>query len=93
MNGDDDHGVGIDPGTTLAIPDDASEAEAAAIAAAIGSHLRAQEAAAGDEEPTWEGERWTFAGRIEGVRGSAVRVPLGAPTDRWAAAGRTDRMR
>ncbi|MCL7417952.1 MAG: acc operon protein [Halalkalicoccus sp.] len=75
------------------IPDDASEAEAAAIAAAIGSHLRAQEAAGEADEATWEGERWTFAGRIEGLNGRRVRVPNGAPTDRWAAAGRTDRMR
>lgn len=78
---------------TLAIPESASEAEAAAIAAAIGSHLRAQEAAPGDEEPTWEGERWTFAGRIEATQGRRVGVPLDAPTDRWTAAGRTDRMR
>ncbi|WP_122090561.1 acc operon protein [Halalkalicoccus subterraneus] len=80
--------------TTLSIPESASEAEAAAIAAAIGSHLRDQEAAAGGEaEPTWEGERWTFAGRIENTQSRRVRVPSGAPTDGWAAAGRTDRMR
>ncbi|KYH26578.1 hypothetical protein HAPAU_16770 [Halalkalicoccus paucihalophilus] len=85
---------GLDGDATLAIPESASEDEAAAIAAAIGSHLRAQEAATGGEhEPTWEGERWTFAGRIEGLSGRRVRVPNGAPTDRWAAAGRTDRMR
>ncbi|ADJ14779.1 hypothetical protein [Halalkalicoccus jeotgali] len=78
----------------LDLPDDASEDEAAAIAAAIGSHLRAQEAAATEgDEPTWEGERWTFAGRVEATQGRRIRVPSGAPTDRWAAAGRTDRMR
>ncbi|MDL5361442.1 acc operon protein [Halalkalicoccus sp. NIPERK01] len=82
------------PGTrTLDIPENASEVEAAAIAAAIGSHLRAQAATRGDDEPTWEGERWTFAGRIEGTQGRTIRVSSGAPTDRWAAAGRTDRMR
>lgn len=78
------------------IPESADEDEAAAIAAAIGSHLRAQEvaaAAADEEEPTWEGERWSFAGRIEGIGGRGVRVPTAAPTDRWTAAGRTDRMR
>ncbi|MFC6904040.1 acc operon protein [Halalkalicoccus tibetensis] len=92
------NGEQSDPGSgsrTLAIPDSADEAEAAAIAAAIGSHLRSQEAAAAgdDEGPTWEGERWTFAGRVEGTGGRAVRVPTTAPTDRWTAAGRTDRMR
>ncbi len=77
---------------TLDVPDSASEAEAAAIAAALCSHLRAQEAEADDEAPTWDGERWTFAGRIETTQGRRVRVPDGAPTDRWAAAGRTDRF-
>lgn len=88
---------GSDPGSrTLAIPESASEDEAAAIAAAIGSHLRTQEVAAaatGDEGPTWEGERWTFAGRIEATQGRRIRVPTDAPTDRWTVAGRTDRMR
>jgi hypothetical protein len=74
------------------IPDSASEEEAAAIAAAIGSHLRAQEAEAAGDEPTWEGERWAFASRIEGTQDRTVRVPTGAPTDRWAAASRTGRF-
>ena len=77
----------------LDVPESASDDEAAAIAAAIGSHLRAQEAAGTEDEPTWEGERWTFAGRIEGLSGRRIRVPSGSPTDRWTAAGRTDRMR
>ncbi len=84
----------FDPETrTLAISESADEEEAAAIAAAIGAHLRAEEAAESDDEETWDGERWTFAGRIEGTQGRATRVSTGAPTDRWAAAGRTDRMR
>lgn len=78
----------------LDVPSSATEEEAAAIAAAVGSHLRAQEArAATDEEPSWEGKRWTFAGRIEATQSRNVRVPLATPTDGWAAAGRTDRMR
>lgn len=77
----------------LDVPESASEEEAAAIAAAVGSHLRAQEAAATDEEPSWEDERWSFVGRIEATQGRSVRVPLGTPTDAWTAAGRTDRMR
>lgn len=77
----------------LDVPDSASEAEAAAIAAAIGSHLRAEEAAAaGGEEPTWEGRRWTFAGRVDAIQGRAARVPTATPTDAWTAAGRTDRF-
>ena len=77
----------------LDVPESASEEEAAAIAAAIGSHLRAQEAVATDEEPSWEGKRWSFAGRIEATQDRSVRVPVGTPTDAWTAAGRTDRMR
>ena len=78
---------------TLDLPESANEEEAAAIAAAINSHLRAQESqAAGDGEETWEGLRWRFAGRIEATQGRTVRVPTGAPTDHWAAAGRTDRF-
>lgn len=78
----------------LDVPESASEAEAAAIAAAIGSHLRAEEAAAtAGEEPTWEGRRWTFAGRIAATQRRTARVPTDAPTDTWTAAGRTDRMR
>jgi len=44
------------------------------------------------KEETWDGERWAFAGRIESFGGRTVRVPDGAPTDRWAAAGRADRF-
>ncbi|EMA50683.1 MULTISPECIES: hypothetical protein [Halococcus] len=79
-----------------AIPDDADSGEAAAIAAALGAHLRDQAAAAAeaavDEEPSWEGDRWRFAGRVSQLQHRDVRVPLDAPTDPWAAAGRTDRL-
>jgi hypothetical protein len=84
--------------TTLEIPEDATEAEAAAIAAAIGAHLRDQEvaavAAAADSEPadTWDGKRFAFAGRIEGLTGTPRRVPRNAPTDDWTAAGRLDTL-
>jgi acetyl-CoA/propionyl-CoA carboxylase, PccX subunit len=77
----------------LGVPESASEEEAAAIAAAVGSHLRTQEAAATDEEPSWEGVRWSFAGRVEATQGRSVRVPSETPVDAWTAAGRTDRMR
>nr|WP_276282190.1 acc operon protein [Halorussus sp. DT72] len=80
----------------VTIPDDATDEEAAAIAAAIGAHLRAQEAAAAaaaeSDEETWQDERWSFAGRLRGLQGRAARVPEGAPTNAWAASGRTDRF-
>ena len=80
----------------LTIPDDATDEEAAAIAAAIGSHLRAQAAVAAaaedDGEETWDGKRWAFAGRLRGLQGRDGRVPKSAPTDAWAASGRMDRF-
>jgi hypothetical protein len=81
----------------LTIPDDADDAEAAAIAAAVAAHLRdgelAAAAAAADEgDAGWDGERWSFAGRLDRLTGRAARVPEGAPTDPWAAAGRADRF-
>lgn len=87
----------FDP-SQLALPDDADDAEAAAIAVAVAAHLRDQEAAAaaaaaeGDAEPTWEGERWSFAGRVDTLQNRTVRVPTDAPRDAWSAAGRTDRF-
>ncbi|AUX08988.1 hypothetical protein AArcSl_1357 [Halalkaliarchaeum desulfuricum] len=82
----------------LHIPEDASDEEAAAIAAAIGAHLRdraAAAAAAADSEPTWDDKRWAFAGRIEGLgtRGARdFRLREGTPTDPWTASGRRDRF-
>jgi hypothetical protein len=80
----------------LSIPADASGEEAAAIAAAIGAHLRDREAAAaaaaGDDAESWDGERWRFAGRVARLRRRGDRPPIGAPTDPWIAAGRTDRF-
>lgn len=79
----------------ISIPEDASDEEAAAIAAAVQGHLAALAAAAAadeDDEPTWDGKKWTFAGRVEGLGGRSVRVPDGAPTDAWTAAGRRERF-
>ena len=82
----------------LDLPDDAADDEAAAIAVAVAAHLRDQEAAAAaaaaaaEADDGWTGKRWTFAGRLESVRGRRGRVPAGAPTDPWAAAGRSDRF-
>ena len=86
-------------GLAAAIPDDADSGEAAAIAAALGAYLRDEAAAAAtaagataEEEPSWDGDRWRFAGRVSQLQHRDVRVPLDAPTDPWAAAGRTDRF-
>lgn len=78
----------------VAIPDDASDEEAAAIAAAVSAHLARLEAAAAesDDEATWTGRKWSFAGRIEALDGGPVRVPDGAPTNGWSAAGRRNRF-
>jgi len=79
----------------LSIPDDADDAEAAAIAAAVAAHLRDGElaaAAAADGDGGWDGKRWSFAGRVDRLRGRAVHVPTHAPTDPWTAAGRLDRF-
>ena len=80
----------------LDVPDDASDEEAAAIAAAVGAHLHDQAlaaaAAAADEEETWDNRRWSFAGRIRAQQHRTVRVPRETPTDPWSAAGRTDRF-
>jgi hypothetical protein len=82
----------------LALPDDADDAEAAAVAVAVAAHLRdgelAAAAAAADDETDggWEGKRWSFAGRIDRLGGRSTRVPKNAPTDPWTAADRADRF-
>ncbi|WP_256306038.1 acc operon protein [Halobellus litoreus] len=85
----------------LSIPDDATDEEAAAIAAAVAAHVAdgeraaaaAAAAAASQSEPTWTGEKWTFAGRLEATGGRRPRrVPNGAPREKWTAAARSDRF-
>ena len=80
----------------LAIPDDADDAEAAAIAAAVAAHLRdgelAAAAAASDADDDRDEDRWGFAARIDRLHRRRVRVPVDAPTDPWTAAGRSDRF-
>lgn len=71
--------------------DAASAEEAAAIATAIDAHLRAEAVEEGDQTDSWAGKRWGFRGRIHALQHRTVRVPLSAPTNAWAAAGRTDR--
>ncbi|MFB6091878.1 MAG: acc operon protein [Haloquadratum sp.] len=98
---DDAHGATRDLADRLTVPDAADEAEAAAIAAAVAAHVADDEraaaaaAAAGSAEstPTWDGERWSFAGRVGATSGRRVRrVADGTPRDKWTAAGRADRL-
>lgn len=97
----DDTRTSVEDGRELEIPADATPEEAAAIVAAIGTHLREQEAAAaaaaaagdGADAERWDGKRFAFAGRIEGLTGIPRRVPRGAPTDDWTTAGRLDRLK
>jgi hypothetical protein len=82
-------------GLDLSIPPEATAAEAAAIVAAVGAHLRDERAAAAaaatEGSPQgWRDRRWAFAGRTAAVGGRPHRVPLTAPTDDWTAAGRLD---
>ena len=87
---------GLPGDRTLVLPETASPEEAAAIAAAVGAHVRDQElaaaAAAADAGESWEGNRWTFAGRVRAQQRRFARVPTTAPTNPWTAAGRTDRF-
>ncbi|MFB6172061.1 MAG: acc operon protein [Haloarculaceae archaeon] len=80
----------------LRLPDDADPEEAAALVAAIGAHIRSQEAAAAAAEEesteTWEGQRWAFTGRVHQLQQRETRVATGAPRDAWAAAGRSRLM-
>ncbi|MFC7215598.1 hypothetical protein ACFQO4_16100 [Saliphagus sp. GCM10025334] len=90
-----DSGLGLEEDVSITLPADATSEEAAAIVAAIGAHLRDLEAAAAaqsDDTETWDGKRWSFAGRIDAQQGRTVRVPTRAPTNPWAAAGRADRF-
>jgi len=72
--------------------------EAAAVAVAIGAHLRDQELAAAaiaaedDGDAGWTGRKWQFAERLGRAAGRSVRVADDAPGDPWTAAGRVDRL-
>ena len=82
----------------LRLPADATPAETAAIAAAVGAHLRDEAAAAAaaasdGDDAGWDGRRWAFAGRADALSGRALRATDGTPTDGWTAMGRADRLR
>ena len=69
---------------TLSIPESAGRAEAAAIAAAIGAHLRDRAAEATADETPEYCDRWTLCGRFRG-RKPPRDVVRG---EEWKAAGR-----
>ena len=77
----------------LEIPDDADASEAAAITAVFRTLAAEAEARAAAEGSTGSArDPWGFTGRVEGLQSRRVRAPIGAPTDDWSAAGRTDRF-
>ncbi|MFB6131843.1 MAG: acc operon protein [Halanaeroarchaeum sp.] len=86
-------------GPAIEVPETATADEAAAIVAAVETHLAIRRAAAAEEatkEPAgatgWAGRRWRFAAGLEARGQTAVRIPDGAPADDWTAAGRADRF-
>lgn len=74
----------------LSVPASADRGEAAAIAAAIGAHLRDRAAAAAnadEEEESERCDRWSLCGRLDG-RTPPRRVARG---EEWKTAGRLRR--
>lgn len=77
----------------LRIPDAATDEEAAAVAAAIGTYLAEEQLGEGEDAAgSWSGRRWAFAGRLESLGMAATRVPDGVPERGWAAVDRADRF-
>ena len=74
------------------IPPDASEDEAAAIAAVVRAYVAESTDEAETDDEAWRERRWRFAGRVDALQGRRIRPATDAPTDPWAAAGRTSRM-
>ncbi|MFT4949600.1 MAG: hypothetical protein ACI9CA_001740 [Natronomonas sp.] len=85
--------VEVPGGGTLSLPADATAAEAAAIAVAVGAHLQDRQTAALAAAEATEGDDraprgWAFAGRREALTGTPGRTTGAEPTDRWAVAAR-----
>ncbi|WP_268105408.1 acc operon protein [Natronomonas gomsonensis] len=73
------------------VPQDANGEEAAAIVAAVSTYIQEQNVEAKDD-PSWQGNRWQFASRMDAVLQRSPRIPTDAPTDGWSASGRAGRM-
>jgi hypothetical protein len=88
-NGDEGRSLPV-PGGKLLLPETANEEEAAALVAAVASHLRDQQAAAeADDEPETV-EPWAFAARV----GARQRADLPSRIERgqeWKMATRARR--
>ncbi len=78
----------------LRLPPDATADEAAAITSVVAAHLADQATAAAsvDPDPTWNGDKWRFAGRLSSLGDRPVRVTDDVPTDEWTAASRSNRL-
>lgn len=76
----------------IEIRDDATDAEAAAIAAVLRQITAEAAQSAADEAAGETHDPWRFAGRIDSLQSRRVRIPTDAPNDAWSAAGRTDRF-
>ncbi len=78
--------------------DDADADEAAAVAVAIGAHIRDLEqraavvAAESATDAGWTGRKWAYADRLDRRSGRTVGVTDETPRDPWTAAGRADRL-
>jgi hypothetical protein len=94
----DDHDSGQNPAVSPAEVrglDSADATQAAAVAVAIGAHLRDRAVSAGTDSTDreeWIGRKWAFADRLDRRRDHGVRIPRRTPTDPWTAADRTDRL-
>lgn len=78
------------PGGTVALPAAATEEEAAALVAAVATHLREQREAADAESDPEPVSRWAFAGRV-GAR-SRSRLPSRIDRgDEWKVSARVQR--
>lgn len=72
---------------SLSVPDDATDEEVAAIAAAIQAHLREEERAAQETEDR-TGDRWNLSTRMLQVGRTTAHIPPDVPADSWVAASR-----
>jgi hypothetical protein len=74
-------------GRSISLPDNATEAEAAAIAAAVSAHLSAEDAARAEVEQQTRASNWTIARRLKTGR-EARRLPQAENGSAWKFAGR-----
>ena len=81
-------GVGFEvAGADVTVSGDPSDAEAAALAAVLAEHLRAEAEADAEEEPRYAVDPWCLAGRLG--RRSRAGLPAACPSGcEWKVAGR-----